>query len=98
MKKIIALVLALSLLATTVFAEPVVIASEILQTTGTVSEVKDASNLFSDISVPQLNTSEAEAVEGDGIIIVAIVVAAAITVASVVAVKKGVNLNPLAPR
>jgi hypothetical protein len=67
MKKIAALVLALPLMAATVFAEPVGIAAGILQTTDTVSEAKEAAGpLFADISVPQLGTTEAEDVEGEG--------------------------------
>jgi hypothetical protein len=71
MKKIVALVLALSQMATTVFAEPVGIASENLQTTGTVSEVKEAADsLFADVSASQLDTSEAKDVEGGCIFVV----------------------------
>jgi hypothetical protein len=67
MNKVIALVLALSLMAAMVFAEPVVAASEIIQTTSSVSEAKGVpGSLFADISAPQLATSEAEAIEGEG--------------------------------
>jgi hypothetical protein len=73
MKKIIALVLALSLLATMVFAEPVVFASQIIQTTDLIPEVSSADSLFADVEVSQLTSFEAEQVEGDGPILGAIV-------------------------
>ena len=67
-KKIIALVLALSLMATMVFAEPVVLASGIIQTTDVISEADLSDPLFADIEAPQLAALEAEQVEGDGVI------------------------------
>ncbi|MDR0597248.1 MAG: hypothetical protein LBG14_01930 [Treponema sp.] len=66
MKKILALVLALSLMAAMVFAEPVVLASGIIQTTDLISEADLADPLFADIAAPQLTAVEAEQVEGDG--------------------------------
>jgi hypothetical protein len=66
MKKSLALVLALSLMATMVFAEPVVLASGIIQTTDLISAADLADPLFADIEAPQLAAVEAEQVEGDG--------------------------------
>jgi hypothetical protein len=66
MKKIIALVLALSLLATMVFAEPVALASGLIQTTDLISEADPDNSLFADVEAPQLAALEADAVEGDG--------------------------------
>jgi hypothetical protein len=64
MKKIIAL--ALSLLATMVFAEPVALASGLIQTTDLISEAGLGGPLFADVEAPQLAALEADAVEGDG--------------------------------
>jgi hypothetical protein len=64
MKKIVALVLALSLMATMVFAEPVVLASEIIQTTDLISEADLSDPLFADIVASALNEQEAEKIEG----------------------------------
>jgi hypothetical protein len=56
MNKIIALVLAFSLMATMVFAEPVVLASEIVQTTDLIPEDGLNTSLFSDFAVANLDT------------------------------------------
>jgi hypothetical protein len=66
MKKIIALVLALSLLATMVVAEPVVFAFGIIQTTDLISETGLDDPLFADVAAPRLAAFEADQVEGDG--------------------------------
>jgi hypothetical protein len=66
MKKIIALVLALSLMAAMVFAEPVVLAAEMIQTTDSLVAADLSDPLFADIEAPQLAAVEAEQVEGDG--------------------------------
>jgi hypothetical protein len=68
MKKILALVLALSLMATMVIAEPVVLAAEMIQTTDLFVEADLSDPLFADIAAPQLAAVEAEQVEGDGVI------------------------------
>jgi hypothetical protein len=66
MKKIHALVLALPLMAAMVFAEPVVLASGIIQTTDLISEAGLADPLFADVEAPQLAAVEADMVEGNG--------------------------------
>jgi hypothetical protein len=64
MNKIVALVLALSLMAAMVFAEPVVLASEIIQITDLISEADSNALLFADVEAPQLAALDAEQVEG----------------------------------
>jgi hypothetical protein len=64
MKKIVALALVLSFMTTMVFAEPVVLASRIIQTTDLVSEVDLNDPLFADVEAPQLAAFEAEQVDG----------------------------------
>jgi hypothetical protein len=59
-------VLALPLMAAMVFAEPVVLASGIIQTTDLISEAGLADPLFADVEAPQLAAVEADMVEGDG--------------------------------
>jgi outer membrane lipoprotein SlyB len=66
MKKILALVLALFLMAAMVFAEPVVLASGIIQTTDLFVEADLSDPLFTDNEAPQLAALEAEQVERDG--------------------------------
>jgi hypothetical protein len=66
MKKIVALALVLSFMTTMVFAEPVVLASRIIQTTDIISEADLNDPLFADVEAPQLAAFEAEQVEGDG--------------------------------
>jgi hypothetical protein len=53
-------------MATMVFAEPMALVSKATQITGSSMEQSLVSPLFADIDAPQLTTSEAEAVEGDG--------------------------------
>ncbi|MDR3123561.1 MAG: hypothetical protein LBU16_07275 [Treponema sp.] len=66
MKKIVALALVLSFRTTMVFAEPVVFASRLIQTTDLISEADLNDPLFADVEAPQLAAFEAEQVEGDG--------------------------------
>jgi hypothetical protein len=68
MKKIVALALVFSFMTTMVFAEPVVLASRIIQTTDIISEADLNDPLFADVEVPQLAAFEAEQVEGDGVL------------------------------
>jgi K+ transporter len=70
MKKLIALLVVLSLTATMVFAEPVAVAYEIAQTTDSIPEAEVNDSLFADIEVPQLVATDAELVEGGSIVIV----------------------------
>jgi hypothetical protein len=100
MKKIIALVLALSLLATMVFAEPVALASGLIQTTDLISEADPDNSLFADIGAPQLAALEADAVEG-GVIgpwgVAAIIVGGALVVAAVYAGYRSYSITFFAP-
>jgi hypothetical protein len=66
MKKIVALALVFSFMTTMVFAEPVVLASRIIQTTDVISEADLNEPLFADVEASQLAAFEAEQVEGDG--------------------------------
>jgi lactobin A/cerein 7B family class IIb bacteriocin len=94
MKKIVALVLVLSLMAAMVFAEPVVLASEIIQTTDLISEADSMEPLFADVEAPQLAAVEAEQVEGGfWPVVVAVVVAAAVVGAAAYAGYKGYSIN-----
>jgi hypothetical protein len=68
MNKIVALVLALSLMATMVFAEPVVLAPQLKQTTDYITEAEGNAPLFADVEASQLAALDAAEVEGEGIV------------------------------
>jgi hypothetical protein len=67
MKKIIALVTVLSLMATMVFAEPIVLTSGIIQTADSITKEDIISPLFADVEASQLSHFEAEKAEGEGL-------------------------------
>jgi hypothetical protein len=53
-------------MATMVFAEPVALASGIVQSTDLTAQTDPLDPLFSDVEAPQLTELEADAIEGDG--------------------------------
>jgi hypothetical protein len=93
MKKIVALALVLSFMTAMVFAEPVVLASRIIQTTDIISEADLNEPLFADVEASQLAAFEAEQVEGDAIPVVIVVVAAAVIAAAAYAGYRQFSLN-----
>ena len=67
MKKVVSLLVALALFATTAFAAPVSVAASLPEPVQTVASSADLDALFADVNAVALTEEEAQAVEGEGI-------------------------------